>query len=322
MPLHQRTIMRESFEDEVTPLETIDSIKDTAALLGDTPRFGKTVSWSDLPAWLQDNIYITDGYRPPMPNYRDCFNSLFYLHNESVNIWSHLLAFFVFIGLGIAFLWNQPFADSLTKFDYAYFFAFILGALVCLGFSSSFHCLSCHSEPVAAAWNRCDYAGITSLIVGSFFPIIHYGFHCHKGWQTFYLVIITVLGAFTAVITLMKHFRTPAYRWIRTSLFLALGLFGIVPTLHGIYIYGFDKAIHTVSLANLLLMAVSYVTGALIYGHRIPERYYPGTFNIWFASHQIFHIFVVIALISHYLGVMRAMEYWHKHGNNVCLDFQ
>jgi predicted membrane channel-forming protein YqfA (hemolysin III family) len=41
-----------------------------------------------------------------------------------------------------------------------------------------------------------------------------------------------------AAVTLMKHFRTPAYRWVRTSLFLALGLFAVFPTTHQIYVYG------------------------------------------------------------------------------------
>lgn len=82
-----------------------------------------------------------------------------------VNIWSHLLGFLLFIGLGIHFLWTQPFADSLTTYDYLYFFCFIAGAMTCLGFSSSFHCFQNHSEPVAAKWNRCDYAGIVTLTV-------------------------------------------------------------------------------------------------------------------------------------------------------------
>lgn len=42
----------------------------------------------------------------------------------------------------------------------------------------------------------------------------------------------------TTAVALLKHFRTPAYRWMRTTLFLALGLFGIVPTAHGILLYG------------------------------------------------------------------------------------
>lgn len=41
----------------------------------------------------------------------------------------------------------------------------------------------------------------------------------------------------------MKHFRTPAYRWIRVTLFIALGLFGVVPTAHGIWIYGVSRHI-------------------------------------------------------------------------------
>jgi adiponectin receptor len=82
-----------------------------------------------------------------------------------VNIWSHLLAFILFVGFGLHFLWVQPFEASLTVFDYIYFLLFIFGALLCLGFSASFHCFACHSEKVASTWNRCDYAGITCLIV-------------------------------------------------------------------------------------------------------------------------------------------------------------
>lgn len=89
----------------------------------------------------------------------------YYADNFVVNIWSHLLAYIMFVGFGIHFLWTQPFEDTLTMFDYAYFFLFIAGALMCLGFSATFHCFSCHSEEICARWNRCDYAGITCLIV-------------------------------------------------------------------------------------------------------------------------------------------------------------
>lgn len=142
------------------------------------------LSWNEIPAWMQDNVYITGGYRRQTNNYWDCVKSLGYLHNESgtyigmvygkaralnvafaVNIWSHLLTFILFVGFGIHFLWTQPFQETLTTFDITYFFLFIAGALLCLGFSASFHCFSCHSEKVAATWNRCDYAGITCLIV-------------------------------------------------------------------------------------------------------------------------------------------------------------
>ncbi|GAN11053.1 hemolysin III family channel protein [Mucor ambiguus] len=273
------------------------------------------LSWNEIPVWMQDNVYITGGYRRPTNNYWDCVKSLGYLHNESVNIWSHLLTFILFVGFGIHFLWTQPFQETLTAFDITYFFLFIVGALLCLGFSASFHCFSCHSEKVAATWNRCDYAGITCLIVGSFFPVIYYGFHCHHILQVIYLSIIVSLGSVTAAVTLMKHFRTPGYRWVRASLFMALGLFGLIPTIHGIWIYGLNNATKTIALGHMALMATTYIAGALIYGCRFPERVMPGKFNIFGASHQIFHICVTVAVLAHYFGVMSAMAFWHDVSN-------
>ncbi|CEG81133.1 hypothetical protein RMATCC62417_15367 [Rhizopus microsporus] len=291
-------------------MQLLEDINDTDTLLNKQP-IKRILDWHEIPTWMQDNVYITGGYRRQTNSYLECAQSLFYLHNESINIWSHFLAFLLFIGIGFHFLWSNPLADSLTTFDYTYFFVFVAGALTCLGFSASFHCFSCHSEKVAATWNRCDYAGITTLIVGSFFPMIYYGFHCHQTLQSVYLSIIVVLGAITATVTLLKHFRTPAYRWVRALLFISLGLFGVVPTLHGIIIYGLNNAVKTISLSHLILMALTYIAGAVIYGARFPERVKPGMFNYFGASHQIFHICVVIALLAHYFGVLSAMAFWH-----------
>lgn len=106
-----------------------------------------------------------------------------------------------------------------------------------------------------------------------------------------------------------------------------------------------DTSYKALALSNTKLMAGSYITGALIYGCRIPERILPGRFNYFVsryddsnnrrhnindgvcifkkkmtmyiqgASHQIFHFFVIIALFSHYLGVLNAMAFWHDPEN-------
>ncbi|KAI8990984.1 putative hemolysin-III channel protein Izh2 [Mycotypha africana] len=306
--------IRKRLEDDSS---NIKQVNDTTSLLKKPyQKLDKMVlTWDEIPEWMRDNVYIIRGYRRQSDNYIECLKSMFYLHNEFVNIWSHLLTFFLFLGLGIHFLWRKPFYGSLTTFDIIYFYLFICGALLCLGFSACFHCFSNHSEKVAAAWNRCDYAGITCLIVGSFFPVIYYGFHCHHILQVVYLSTVMVLGSITAAVTLMKHFRTPAYRWIRASLFMLLGLFGLIPTFHGIWIYGLNNAMRTISLGHMALMAVTYISGALIYGFRFPERARPGKFDIFGASHQIFHFCVTIAVISHYLGVMSAMAFWHDTSN-------
>ena len=44
--------------------------------------------WSEMPRHLQFNPHILTGYRPLM-TIRQCLGSLFYVHNETVNILTH-----------------------------------------------------------------------------------------------------------------------------------------------------------------------------------------------------------------------------------------
>lgn len=51
------------------------------------------------PAYLIDNKFILRGYRIGFNNKRKIFKSLFMLHNESVNVWSHLIGVAIFLGI-------------------------------------------------------------------------------------------------------------------------------------------------------------------------------------------------------------------------------
>lgn len=46
-----------------------------------------------------------------------------------------------------------------------------------------------------------------------------------------------------------------------------------------------------------IIMGILYLTGLFFYIKKIPERYCPKKFDIWFNSHTIFHIFVFIAAV-------------------------
>lgn len=43
-----------------------------------------------------------------------------------------------------------------------------------------------------------------------------------------------------------------------------------------------------------MLGGIVYIAGAMIYGFRIPEKFYPRKFDILGSSHQIFHIAVIV----------------------------
>lgn len=64
---------------------TIQQIRRKGASVSAVLRF------EELPEWMQVDPLIQRGYRHELKSISRCFVSLLHLHNETVNIWSHLL---------------------------------------------------------------------------------------------------------------------------------------------------------------------------------------------------------------------------------------
>ncbi|ORX88625.1 putative hemolysin-III channel protein Izh2 [Basidiobolus meristosporus CBS 931.73] len=278
------------------------------------------LKFSELPKWMRDNNYILSGYRAPTSSYWKSAQSLFYIHNETGNVYSHLLGAVLFFIVAI-FTAAKIFPQFETTHwsDFAVMYIFIAGAIACLCCSTLYHLFHCHSEKVSVMWNRCDYVGIVFLIVGSYFPAINYAFYCSQVWKIVYLSFILAFGLATAVMSIAKRFGKPEYRWIRTNLFLAMGLSGICPFAHAIWANGWTIAVQKLSLKWFGSMGLTYVCGALIYASRVPERWFPGKFDYIGHSHQIFHVCVVIAAVFHYIGVVKAYRWSHLDSHSCSL---
>ncbi|KAL8940802.1 MAG: hypothetical protein Q9216_002628 [Gyalolechia sp. 2 TL-2023] len=54
------------------------------------PTPGRLKTWDEIPSWQQDNEYILSGYREVTGSFIRSFHSLAHLHNETINIYSHL----------------------------------------------------------------------------------------------------------------------------------------------------------------------------------------------------------------------------------------
>ena len=66
-----------------------------------------TVSRKYMPSWYVDNEYVFRGYRRITNSYMGCFKSLFYVHNETGNIWTHGLGAIGFIVLCVLFYMSR-----------------------------------------------------------------------------------------------------------------------------------------------------------------------------------------------------------------------
>lgn len=114
-----------------------------------------------------------------------------------------------------------------------------------------------------------------------------------------------------AIATFKPVFRTAAGRKIRISLYSLLGASAFYSAYDGVRIYGWHSYNQRMGLFDFTAMAIIQVSGAGIYGLRIPERWYPKTFDIVGASHQIMHVMVMIGALVYAAGIIRAFDYWH-----------
>lgn len=282
-------------------MSTLDSAKEQAEQFVKKVWDWNVLHFKMLPEWLQDNDFVCHGYRPPLPSCYECFKSIFRLHNETCNIWSHMLGCFGFLVVFISFIMRPDHEVQLQeKIVFSVFFA---GVVVCLALSSIFHTLCCHSERVGKLVLKLDYVGITILIICSFIPWLFYGFYCRREPKITYTATIIILGIGCIIVSSWEKFSEPALRPVRAGMFFALALSGVIPSIHYILIDGFSSAINDARFDWLLLMALFYIVGTALYALRIPERFCPGKFDLWFHSHTLFHLFVIVGAFVHYRGI-------------------
>ena len=67
-----------------------------------------------------------------------------------------------------------------------------------------------------------------------------------------------------------------------------------------------------------VLEAVFYISGAVIYTIKCPEKAWPGRFDIVGSSHQIFHVMVLLGAFFHFIGIINAFEYNHNPVTRLC----
>ena len=208
---------------------------------------------------------------------------------------------------------NNRFPKKLKRWP---LFIFLISAILCLTFSATFHLIGCVSKTYHRILSRFDYGGISLLVAGSCFPPYYYFFYCEKKFCIFYLIFISIFGITTFCLSLTNNFNSPKMRGFRGKLFLIFGITAGIPVIHlrivGNKLNGYDPDLR---FLNWYLGGITYIIGGIIYITRFPEIKYPGKFDFFGSSHQLFHIFVVIAAIFHYFG---SLDAYYSRFNSLC----
>ncbi|KAI9497374.1 hemolysin-III related-domain-containing protein [Zychaea mexicana] len=271
--------------------ETWDSAK---ALVVGAERL---LRYHELPKEWQENEYVLSGYRFYASS-RDCVRSIFMLHNETLNIWSHLIGFIFFSFLSVS-VFNHHFPEAPVS-DRAIFATFCIAALKCLFCSSIYHTFICHHKIKGFAATL-DYIGIALLIAASVLVTEYYGYYCRPVARSRYMVFTGFVSSFGVVLPFFKCWDTKEFRPIRIAVFLSLAFSSIVPVLHLVALYGFWS---TWAFLEPAMISVSmYLLGVLFYVNRWPEKKFPGRFDYaGMTSHAIWHVFVCFGIYFHYMA--------------------
>jgi adiponectin receptor len=228
-----------------------------------------------------------------------------------VNIYSHLFGTVLFFSLLIVICLRYHYLTLDTN-DLIIFAPFFCGVILCFFLSTSFHTTANHSEAVAILGNQLDYLGIVLLMWGAIASSVYYCFYCDAQLQKVYWVVVSIVALACVIATFSPTFRSPALRSYRAAMYTALGLSAILFITHGLILYGWDIQSHRMSLTCVIETAALNLVGAVAYATRIPERLCSERFDVLGQSHQILHFMVILAGLTHMLGLLRAADFVHS----------
>ncbi|EFW18652.1 hypothetical protein D8B26_005393 [Coccidioides posadasii str. Silveira] len=218
----------------------MESISNTASKASKAGR-PVLLSFDEMPEWFrhESNQWILHGYRPISGSAHASFCSWLYIHNETVNIYSHLIPAIFFL-LGEYYM-QQYLASRYSGFtgtDFIAFSIFMLTAVICLSLSATYHTLMNHSKHMERFCLRLDMLGIVVFILGDLILGIYMVFWCEPLPRKIYWSMIGVFGALTIFMTMHSKFQGRKYRLFRALLFVVTGLSGVAPLIHGLNVFG------------------------------------------------------------------------------------
>jgi predicted membrane channel-forming protein YqfA (hemolysin III family) len=253
--------------------------------------------------------YITEGYRT---NYEfwDTFLSVFEMHNETMNIWSHLIGFFsiVYIGLNC---YSSDVVAKMTDDDYFYYQLYLVAASICMLFSAVFHWFCCLSPVVYDKLLVLDLSGVALLVAGSYFPAVYYGFVCDSAARTIHIRLayfVLALGLAAPHIT----YEIKGQK-IRPFILASLAVLGLCPFIHWFIT---TPAHPRDELAmGYYLVFILYGLGFWFWYSGWPEKLNPKSyfFVYMLPSHTLWHLCVVAAVFWWFRHINKSFKYFQDY---------
>ncbi len=203
--------------------------------------------------------------------------SQYSVFEERINIYSHV--FGMFLGLiGLVLLITKSF-DGYNLISGVSFVIFGLSIITLYFASARYH--SAVDERLRFRRKILDHSAIYILIAGTYTPYALAAIGGNVGWIIFGVSWILALVGF-----ILKIFFTGQFKILSTSMYVLMGWMVVF------FINPLMKALPHEGFIWLLLGGISYTIGAVLYSIKKIKL-----------NHAIFHIFVLIGTICHFLSI-------------------
>ncbi|KAF7288885.1 hypothetical protein MIND_01404400 [Mycena indigotica] len=252
----------------------------------------RLISYDDLPAPWRATPLITSGYRfIPRERLAALLLSMFALHNEFLNIHTHVATF-------VWTCWNvYPTKDLGETIVF-------VAVLFCLAASVIGHLMSgCAHQGTMQMCGRIDYIGIVWLICACNASLVFYGYASYPSIAYPSLGVSLLMAVAGSTLPMMSWFNAHEYRRWRILFFMSLEVLAITP-IAGIWLlFGLQgmKEFLSPFLRSILLSTL----GIVFYSNHLPERFLDPSgkvaraFNsIGLGSHAIWHVLSVLSIVE------------------------
>ena len=203
---------------------------------------------------------------------------------EPVNTWTHFITFLAgIIGLGLLIILSRDNSSKLITMT-----IYGVSVLVLFGASTLYHWIKTTPEKERLL-RKLDHISIFLLIAGSYTPVFYYGLEGIWKWAMLWAIWVL---AFVGIV--LKVFFLDVPRSVSTAFYISLGWMALIPLF---------KLVQSFPLEALILMflgGVSYTIGGVIYATKI-FNFFPNKFGF----HEIFHLFVSMGSVLHFVMIWR-----------------
>ncbi|KAF7198861.1 membrane progestin receptor beta [Nothobranchius furzeri] len=274
----------------VKHLSWLPRLRDLVASSLPPPR--PTVTSSQVPPLFREP-YILSGYRPIQQDWGCYFLSLFQRHNESLNVWTHLLAAPVLLLRWWANAGALGYTLDAASLPLS---LFMVSALTYLILSVTAHLLQSHSERAHYFFFFLDYVGVAVYQYGC--SLGHYFYTSEPSWREsiglFFLPGAAFFGWLSCVgccfAKVMYRRPYPLQRKICQLIPTSLAyLLDISPVAHRLVTVSWTQ---DASLFFHALQIAFFLVAAFFFSCPVPERFFPGCCDFMGQGHQVFHLFL------------------------------